>query len=97
MGAGAAAYQSTPGSLKPSINEGGESGVKFTPLAWLNGRVALAGVDGFSATVEWAREVVVPLAAPLAPWVLAVVARGEGGASATGSYVQVVGLKVALQ
>lgn len=41
VGAGAAAYQSTPGPLKPSINEGWESGVKFTPLAWLNGRVAL--------------------------------------------------------
>jgi len=39
----------------------------------------------------------VPLAAPLAPWVVAIVARGEGGANATNSYVQVVGLKVGLE
>jgi hypothetical protein len=63
----------------------------------LNGRVALAGVDSYAAEVEWAREVDVPLAAPLAPWVVAVVARGEGGANATNSYVQVVGLKVGLE
>ena len=63
----------------------------------LNGRLALAGVDGFAAEVDWAREVGVPLGAPaLAPWVVAVVARGEASADATDSYVQVVGLRVKL-
>lgn len=41
VGAGAAAYQSTDSALRPSINEGWEGGVKFTPADWLNGRVAL--------------------------------------------------------
>ncbi|MBV7536842.1 TonB-dependent receptor [Duganella sp. sic0402] len=41
VGAGAAAYQSTDSALRPSINEGWEGGVKFTPVEWLNGRVAL--------------------------------------------------------
>nr|WP_315251619.1 TonB-dependent receptor [uncultured Duganella sp.] len=41
VGAGAAAYQSTNSALRPSINQGWEGGVKFTPVDWLNGRVAL--------------------------------------------------------
>jgi iron complex outermembrane receptor protein len=41
VGAGAAAYQSTNSALRPSLNEGWEGGVKFTPVEWLNGRVAL--------------------------------------------------------
>lgn len=41
VGAGAAAYQSTSSSVRPSINKGWESGIKFMPASWLNGRVAL--------------------------------------------------------
>ncbi|SFL90114.1 TonB-dependent receptor [Rugamonas rubra] len=41
VGAGAAAYRSTAGELKPSINEGWEGGVKFTPADWLDGRLAV--------------------------------------------------------
>ena len=41
VGAGAAAYRSTAGSLQPSINEGWEGGARFAPARWLNGRVAL--------------------------------------------------------
>lgn len=41
VGAGAAAYQSSGSALRPSVNEGWEGGVKFTPAEWLSGRVAL--------------------------------------------------------
>jgi iron complex outermembrane receptor protein len=41
VGSGAAAFQSTPTVLRPSINDGWESGVKLTPVAWFDGRIAL--------------------------------------------------------
>jgi iron complex outermembrane receptor protein len=41
VGVGAAAYPATASSLRPSINEGWEAGVKFTPALWIDGRVAL--------------------------------------------------------
>lgn len=41
LGAGAAAYRTTDSALRPSVNEGWEGGVKFTPASWLNGRLAL--------------------------------------------------------
>ncbi len=42
VGVGAAAYKITRvDDLKPSINTGWEFGVKFTPVPWLDGRVAL--------------------------------------------------------
>ncbi|WP_414651535.1 TonB-dependent receptor [Herbaspirillum sp. UBA812] len=41
VGAGAAAYKSNNNDLRPSINDGWESGVKFTPVDWLDGRVAV--------------------------------------------------------
>lgn len=41
VGSGAAAFQSTPTVLRPSINDGWESGLKLTPVTWLDGRVAL--------------------------------------------------------
>lgn len=41
VGAGAAAYRGSDSALRPSINTGWESGVKFTPARWINGRVAL--------------------------------------------------------
>lgn len=41
VGAGAAAYRSTAASLRPSINEGWEGGVRFAASGWLDGRVAL--------------------------------------------------------
>ncbi|QDD67275.1 TonB-dependent receptor [Herbaspirillum seropedicae] len=40
VGAGAAAYKSNNNDLRPSINDGWESGVKFTPVEWLDGRLA---------------------------------------------------------
>lgn len=42
VGTGAAAYKVPPrnSDLDPSINEGWETGVKFTPNDWLDGRVA---------------------------------------------------------
>lgn len=41
VGAGAAAYKSSLANLSPSINDGWESGVKFTPAGWIDGRVAI--------------------------------------------------------
>lgn len=41
VGSGAAAFQSTPTVLRPSINDGWESGVKLAPAAWIDGRIAL--------------------------------------------------------
>ncbi|MET0321092.1 MAG: TonB-dependent receptor [Duganella sp.] len=41
LGAGAASYQATSGTLQPSINAGWEGGVKFAPADWLQGRVAV--------------------------------------------------------
>ncbi|MFX7866303.1 TonB-dependent receptor, partial [Acinetobacter baumannii] len=41
VGAGAAAYKSNNNDLRPSINDGWETGVKFTPVDWLDGRVAV--------------------------------------------------------
>lgn len=43
VGTGAAAYKVPPRSadLAPSINQGWETGVKFTPARWLDGRVAM--------------------------------------------------------
>lgn len=40
VGAGAAAYRSNANQLRPSINEGWETGVKWMPAAWLDGRLA---------------------------------------------------------
>ncbi|PMX26012.1 MULTISPECIES: TonB-dependent receptor [unclassified Pseudomonas] len=42
MGTGAAAYKIPPRDtdLAPSINEGWETGIKFTPADWIDGRVA---------------------------------------------------------
>ncbi len=42
VGTGAAAYKVPPRNedLDPSINEGWETGVKFTPASWIDGRVA---------------------------------------------------------
>ncbi|OUS79915.1 TonB-dependent receptor [Pseudomonas putida] len=42
VGTGAAAYKVPPRNedLDPSINEGWETGVKFTPASWVDGRVA---------------------------------------------------------
>lgn len=42
VGSGAAAYKVPPRNedLQPSINEGGETGMKFTPASWVDGRVA---------------------------------------------------------
>lgn len=42
VGTGAAAYKVPPRNedLAPSINEGWETGIKFTPVAWMDGRVA---------------------------------------------------------
>jgi len=40
VGAGAAAYKSNSNDLRPSINDGWEAGVKFTPADWIDGRVA---------------------------------------------------------
>ena len=42
VGAGSAAYRTSTQSadLKPSINDGWETGIKFTPASWLDGRVA---------------------------------------------------------
>ena len=41
VGAGAGAYQSNANRLRPSMNEGWEAGVKFKPIAWADGRIAL--------------------------------------------------------
>ena len=41
VGAGAGAYQSNANRLRPSINEGWEAGVKFKPVTWADGRIAL--------------------------------------------------------
>jgi iron complex outermembrane receptor protein len=40
VGAGIDAYQTQPRRLRASINDGWETGVKFTPAAWIEGRVA---------------------------------------------------------
>lgn len=40
IGSGIDAYRTQQRNLKPSINDGWETGVKFSPLPWLNGRVA---------------------------------------------------------
>ncbi|RIA20662.1 iron complex outermembrane receptor protein [Ectopseudomonas oleovorans] len=42
VGVGSGAYKlaSQADDLKPSINEGWETGIKFSPVAWLDGRVA---------------------------------------------------------
>lgn len=40
IGAGIDAYRTQTRNLAPSINEGWENGLKFRPLAWLDGRVA---------------------------------------------------------
>ena len=42
VGSGAAAYKVPPRNedLQPSINEGWETGIKFTPARWVDGRVA---------------------------------------------------------
>ena len=42
VGSGAAAYKVPPRNedLQPSINEGWETGIKFTPASWVDGRVA---------------------------------------------------------
>ena len=41
VGAGAGAYQSNANRLRPSINEGWETGIKLRPLAWADGRIAV--------------------------------------------------------
>ncbi len=40
IGSGIDAYRTQARNLAPSINDGWEAGVKFTPLAWLDGRLA---------------------------------------------------------
>ena len=40
IGAGIDAYRTQQRNLSPSINDGWEAGVKFSPLPWLHGRVA---------------------------------------------------------
>lgn len=40
VGAGAAAYKSNANNLNPSINDGWEAGIKFTPADWIDGRIA---------------------------------------------------------
>ena len=42
VGTGAAAYKIPPrdSDLAPSINDGWETGIKFTPTAWMDGRIA---------------------------------------------------------
>lgn len=40
IGSGIDAYRTQARKLKPSINHGWEAGVKFSPLPWLDGRVA---------------------------------------------------------
>ena len=40
VGAGAAAYRGNANVLRPSINDGWETGVKWAPLPWLDGRLA---------------------------------------------------------
>lgn len=42
VGTGAAAYKIPPrdSDLAPSINDGWETGIKFTPTAWIDGRIA---------------------------------------------------------
>ncbi|WP_442881980.1 TonB-dependent receptor [Duganella sp. S19_KUP01_CR8] len=41
VGSGAAAFQSTPTTLRPSINDGWEAGLKLAPADWIDSRVAL--------------------------------------------------------
>ncbi|NRR28805.1 TonB-dependent receptor [Oxalobacteraceae bacterium] len=41
VGSGAAAFQSTRTALRPSINEGWESGLKLTPAHWLDSRLSV--------------------------------------------------------
>lgn len=41
VGAGAAAFQSTPTTLRPSMNDGQETGIKLAPSGWIDGRIAL--------------------------------------------------------
>lgn len=41
IGAGAAAYQSAGSSVRPSVNQGWENGIKLAPLDWVNGRFAV--------------------------------------------------------
>ena len=40
IGSGIDAYRTQARNLQPSINDGWEAGVKFSPLPWLDGRVA---------------------------------------------------------
>ena len=40
IGSGIDAYRTQANNLKPSLNDGWETGVKFQPLPWLDGRVA---------------------------------------------------------
>ncbi len=40
IGSGDGAYRLQRGNLRPSINQGWEAGLKFTPRPWLDGRVA---------------------------------------------------------
>lgn len=40
IGSGIDAYRTQDRNLRPSINDGWEAGVKFSPLPWLNGRLA---------------------------------------------------------
>jgi iron complex outermembrane receptor protein len=41
IGAGAAAYKSNKNDLRPSINDGWETGVKLAPASWINGRFSV--------------------------------------------------------
>jgi len=40
IGSGIDACRTQDRNLRPSINDGWEAGVRFSPLPWLNGRVA---------------------------------------------------------
>lgn len=40
IGSGIDAYRTQPRSLKPSLNDGWEAGLKLSPLPWLDGRIA---------------------------------------------------------
>ncbi|BBB60811.1 TonB-dependent receptor [Undibacterium sp. KW1] len=40
IGAGAASYKSNRNDLRPSINDGWEAGLKFSPAGWVDGRIA---------------------------------------------------------
>ncbi|MDH0364711.1 MULTISPECIES: hypothetical protein [Burkholderiales] len=41
VGTGIDAYRTQTRKLAPSINDGWETGVKFSPLPWLDGRVSI--------------------------------------------------------